>query len=195
VPVLDARKTQKAVPINREINPAGDQAAYPTANGSKKCQGMGVGGVAVKNVIMKCLDQISNTEAGNWIGLTVHENGKHRQARFSCFLGHRGIGLTHQMTENPPFLENLQKVQGLLFAAAPCFLGIEVKDLHVPLLGPYEHFSDNMLLETEVSVFRFQVSGVRERRCWIPKPETYLNYRRACCPSGPLFPSAVSEKA
>ena len=104
MPVLDARKTQKTVPENREVNPAGDQTAYLAANRSKKCQGMGVGGVAVENVIMKCLDQISNTVAGHWIGFTVHENRKHRKARFTCFLCHRGIGLTHQMTENPPFL-------------------------------------------------------------------------------------------
>ena len=72
VPVLDPRKTQKTVSVNGEIHPTGDQTVCFTANRSNKCQGMGVGSVTVEDVILKYLDQISNTVAGDWIGFTPH---------------------------------------------------------------------------------------------------------------------------
>jgi len=66
------------------------------------------------------------------------------------------------------------------------------------VFGPYGPFSDNMLSKNEG--FRFQVSGVRERRCLILKPGTrhlkpiYIIGMFAAS-QGLLFPSVVSKKA
>ena len=115
---------------NREIDPPRDQPADLTANRSDKCQGMGVGSVAVQNIVMKRFDQVSDPIAGPWIDFTVHGYRKHRKLRFTGLLRHRGIGLTHQMTANPPIAETLQKIQGLLLTAAPGALGVDMKDVN-----------------------------------------------------------------
>jgi hypothetical protein len=52
-------------------------------------------------------------------------------------------------------------------------------------IRPLPGFSDNMLSENEG--VRCQCSGFRILRLADLRPDTYLNYRRACCPSNATF--------